>query len=114
MWAEGLGPATIARQLGGAQQRLLDVGSACLTVRVLSVPSYWRRYTQAWTRSGLQNPQIARLSDAPRSWRRRSGLNCSRLRLAEAGDSAMPTDWTAKARDAITNLRLKTDRVLEP
>jgi hypothetical protein len=39
---------------------------------------------------------------------------CSRLRLAEAGDSTMPTDWAAKARDAITNLGLKTDRVLEP
>ena len=26
----------------------------------------------------------------------------------------MPTDWAAKAKDAITNLVLKTDRVLEP
>jgi hypothetical protein len=26
----------------------------------------------------------------------------------------MPTDWAAKVRDAITNLEIKTDRVLEP
>jgi hypothetical protein len=26
----------------------------------------------------------------------------------------MPTDWTDKVRDAITNLETKTDRVLEP
>ena len=30
------------------------------------------------------------------------------------GDSAMPTDWAAKVRDAITNLEIKTGRVLEP
>ena len=26
----------------------------------------------------------------------------------------MPTDWAAKVRDAITNLEINTDRVLEP
>jgi hypothetical protein len=26
----------------------------------------------------------------------------------------MPTDWAAKVRDAITNLEIDTDRVLEP
>ena len=26
----------------------------------------------------------------------------------------MPTDWAAKVRDAITNLEIKTGRVLEP
>jgi hypothetical protein len=26
----------------------------------------------------------------------------------------MPTDWAAQVRDAITNLEIKTDRVLEP
>jgi hypothetical protein len=33
---------------------------------------------------------------------------------SQKGDSAMPTDWAAKARDAITHLELKIDRVLDP
>jgi hypothetical protein len=31
-----------------------------------------------------------------------------------AGKSTMPTDWADKVRDAIIDLELKTDRVLEP
>jgi hypothetical protein len=63
----------------------------------------------------LAAPIFGSRSDTPHRRTKAPGaIQKSKPPFVEAGFSAMPTDWEARVRDAVTNLELKTDRVLEP